>query len=49
MEKYVEKLKKLGISATADDFLTSTDATALYLQKKDYKKIYALGTRSFRE
>ncbi len=49
VEKYVEKLRKLGISATADDFLTSTDATALYLQKKDYKKIYALGTRSFRE
>lgn len=48
VDKYVEKLKMLGISATAEDFLTSTDATALYLKKKNYKKIYALGTESFK-
>ncbi len=48
-EKYVEKLDSLGIKATTDDFLTSTNATVLYLQKKNYKKIYAFGTESFKE
>jgi len=47
---YVEKLASLGIKATPDEFLTSTDATILYL-KKHYtdEKIYAFGTTSFRE
>ena len=49
VDKYVEKLASLGIEATADDFLTSTNATVLYLQKKNYKKIYAFGTTSFKE
>ena len=31
---YVEKLGKIGIEATEDDFLTSTDATILYLKEK---------------
>ena len=48
IDKYVEKLSKLGIEATADDFLTSTDATIAYLKPKNYKKIYAFGTESFR-
>ena len=46
--KYIEKLAKLGIASTADDFLTSTNATVLHLQKKCYHKIYAFGTASFR-
>ena len=37
----------MGINATADDFLTSTDATILYLKEQSYKKIYAFGTESF--
>ena len=49
VDKYVEKLGKLGIAATAEDFLTSTDATVLYLQKQSYRKIYAFGTTSFKE
>ena len=49
VEKYVEKLAGMGITATADDFLTSTDATALNLNKQNYHKIYALGTASFQE
>lgn len=49
IDKYVEKLKNLGVEATADDFLTSLDATALYLKNKNYKKIYAFGTTSFKE
>lgn len=49
VEKYVEKLKTLGIEATADDLLTSLDTTAIYLKNKNYNKIYALGTTSFKE
>ncbi len=48
VDKYIEKLKNLGITATAEDFLTSTDATIFYLKPKKYKKIYALGTESFK-
>ena len=47
--KYVEKLGSMGISAEKDDFLTSTNATVLYLKDKKYNKIYALGTESFKE
>lgn len=49
VDKYIEKLASLGIPSTADDFLTSTDATILYLKKKNYNKIYAFGTTSFKE
>ena len=49
VDKYIEKLAKLGIPSTAEDFLTSVDATVLHLQKKNYKKIYAFGTASFKE
>ena len=45
---YVEKLKKLGIPATEDDFLTSTEATILYLQQKyQGRRFYSFGTASF--
>lgn len=47
VDAYIEKLKRLGIDATEEDFLTSTDATILYLNQKNYKKIYAFGTKSF--
>ena len=49
VEKYIEKLAKLGIASQKDDFLTSADATIVYLKKKKYKKIYAFGTTSFRK
>ena len=49
VNKYIEKLASLGIKTTAEDFLTSTDATVLYLKKKSYNKIYAFGTTSFKE
>lgn len=48
VDKYIEKLASLGIVATEEDFLTSTNATIAYLTKKNYKKIYAFGTESFR-
>ena len=45
---YVEKLSKIGIAASEDDFLTSTDATCLYLNAHySGKKFYVSGTRSF--
>ncbi len=46
VDKYVEKLISLGIDACEEDFLTSAHATALYLAKKNYHKIYVLGTKS---
>lgn len=44
---YVEKLKKMGIDAKREDFLTSSYATYIYL-KETYgnKKLYVLGTQS---
>lgn len=49
VDKYIEKLTSLGINACNDDFLTSTNATVIYLSNHPYKKIYALGTNSFKE
>lgn len=49
VEKYIEKLEKLGIQSTADDFLTSANATIVHLQTKSYRKIYAFGTTAFRQ
>ena len=47
---YVKKLEKLGISATKEDFITSSQATAYYL-KKNYpdSKLYVMGTNSLTE
>ncbi len=48
VDAYVEKLKKIGIDACADDFLTSTDATILYLNNNyPEMKFYSMGTESF--
>ena len=48
VDAYVAKLKKLGIDANEDDFLTSTDATILYLNSNfPGKKFYSMGTKSF--
>lgn len=49
VEKYIEKLSKLGIASSEEDFLTSTDATIVHLQSEGFHKIYALGTESFKE
>ncbi len=47
---YVEKLGRLGIEATAEDFFTSTMATCVYLKNHYHgNKIYAAGTASFRQ
>ncbi len=47
---YVEKLKKLGIEAAAEDFLTSVNALIADLkQGRSYHLCYAFGTESFRD
>ena len=50
VEDYVKKLGKLGIDATRDDFLTSSQATAFYLHKHhEGQKLYVCGTESLKE
>ena len=47
-DAYVNKLKRIGIEAKEEDFLTSTDATILYLNNNyPGKKFYCFGTVSF--
>lgn len=49
-DAYVKKLESIGIPACEDDFLTSTDATILYIQQKyQGRKFYSFGTASFTE
>ena len=49
VESYIEKMNRLGIETTPADFLTSVDATILYLKKHHREKelFYVFGTRSF--
>ena len=46
---YVKKLEKMGISATREDFITSSQATAYYLHKHHAgQKLYVCGTESLK-
>ncbi|MBE6655272.1 MAG: HAD-IIA family hydrolase [Ruminococcaceae bacterium] len=51
VKAYVEKLAAMGIAATEDEFLTSTDATIVYLKAHypEDTKMYVFGTTSFRD
>ena len=50
VDAYVQKLMRLGITADESNFLTSTDATILYLNANyPGKRFYAMGTKSFIE
>ena len=49
VDKYIDKMASLGIKTEKDDFLTSTDATIPIVKNKNYRKIYAFGTTSFKE
>lgn len=49
VESYVDKLSRMGLRAAPEDFLTSVNATVLYLRQKNHRKIYAFGTASFRQ
>ncbi len=47
---YVRKLEKLGISATREEFMTSSQATAYYLHKHHKgQRLYVCGTESLKE
>ena len=47
---YVKKLAKLGIPATQEDFITSSQATAYYLHKHhEGQTLYVCGTESLKE
>ncbi len=47
---YVKKLEKLGIEATEEDFLTSSQATAYYLKMHhEGQRLYVCGTNSLKE
>ena len=49
VDKYVEKMSRIGIKTQPDEFITSVNATVLALKEKDYKKIYVFGTESFKQ
>ena len=47
VEDYIKKLEKMGITATREDFITSSQATAYYLKKHHAgKTLYVCGTKS---
>ena len=47
---YLKKLERLGISAQREDFITSAQATAYYLQKHfPGKRLYVCGTQSLKK
>jgi HAD superfamily hydrolase (TIGR01457 family) len=47
VSEYVTKLKRFGIKATEDQFVTSRHVTIDYLRSKLAKKLYVLGNSSF--
>ncbi len=49
VEDYIKKLAKLGISATREDFITSSQATAYYLHRHhEGQTLYVCGTKSLK-
>lgn len=50
VEDYVKKLERLGIGATREDFMTSSQATAYYLHKHhEGQRLYVCGTQSLKQ
>ncbi|MBE6885974.1 MAG: HAD-IIA family hydrolase [Ruminococcaceae bacterium] len=50
VKDYILKLEKLGIPATEEDFMTSSQATAFYLKKHHAgQRLYVCGTASLKE
>ena len=48
IDQYMEKMARIGIDAKAEDFITSTDATILYIRENHPEVLfYVMGTRSF--
>lgn len=52
VDSYIDKMNRLGIETTQEDFLTSVDATIYYLRNTysdaEKKHIYIAGTESFK-
>ena len=47
---YIKKLKKLGIEAEQEDFITSSQATAYYLKENHFgASLYVCGTQSLKD
>ncbi len=47
---YIKKLERMGIAATEEDFITSSQATARYLRKHHWgQRLYVCGTQSLKE
>ena len=50
VDDYVQKLKGLGIDADREDFITSSQATALYLKEnRPNDRLYVCGTQSLKK
>ncbi len=51
VETYIERLNKIGFKAGEDNFFTSAQATAYYIEKKygKTKRTYVVGTESFKK
>lgn len=50
IEVYVEKLKKLGINSSKENFFTSSQATIIYLKENKLdKNVYVVGTEAFKK
>lgn len=50
VEDYVKKLAKMGICASREDFMTSSQATAYYLHKyHEGQRLYVCGTESLKK
>lgn len=49
VEDYVKKLARLGIEASREDFITSSQATAYYLHRRhEGRRLYVCGTESLK-
>ncbi len=50
VEDYIKKLEKIGITATREDFITSSQATAYYLKQNfPNHRLYVCGTQSLKK
>ena len=50
VEDYIKKLKEMGITATREDFITSSQATAYYLKQNfPNHRLYVCGTQSLKK
>lgn len=50
IEVYLEKLKKMGIKVSRDNFFTSAQATIIYLKENKLdKNVYIVGTEAFKK